>query len=136
MEKHIINKSNFDRHLDLLNSPDKDNLTVLIGILKECDLVKSAPWITLLLIHIDNYSIKKEIFSEIPILSDKGSYYAVSTNQAYELLYRHKDEDAINYLIKRFEKLVTKMYISSGSTFLEEDYELKIVKRNESKSIK
>jgi len=136
MEKHIINKSNFDRHLDLLLSPDKENLVVLIGILKECDLVKSAPWITLLLIHVDNYSIKREIFAEIPILSDKGSYYAGTTNQAYELLYRHKDEDAINYLIKRFEKLVTKMYISSGSTFLEEDYELKIVKRNESKSIK
>lgn len=136
MEKHIINKSNFDRHLDLLLSPDKENLVVLIGILKECDLVKSAPWITLLLLHGDNYSVKKEIFSEIPILSDKAVYYASSTNQAYELLCQDKDEDAIDYLIKRFEKLITKMYISSGSTFLEEDYELKIVKRNESKSIK
>jgi hypothetical protein len=144
----ILNDSTYDRVLDMLCSPDRDNVQVAVSIIEAVDFQKNAPYILLLAkdaeakLKRDNNPFRTELFGEA--VTDVGScsfnheirtMIQTCTNQADKLNYNSMYEEltrintdavAMNFFLGRFADALKDHLLQWGFTFVK-SMDLKLV---------
>lgn len=146
-EMIILNDSTYDRVLDMLCSPDKDNVQVAVSIIEAVDFQKNAPYILLLAkdaetkLKRDNNPFRTDMFTQGgPV--DYSSFnhnirtmIKVCTNQADKLNYNamyeeltrmNTDAVAMNFFLGRFADALKDHLLQWGFTFVK-TMDLKLV---------
>lgn len=152
MSKHVINRENLESHLALSKSPDEENFNVLLGIIKNCDIERSLPWILLMLKDFSRDQRRKfaDECNDIVVIHKYitglcGNAH-VSTNYIYTIMSQlkadfkeHEDiyKEAEDYLVlNMFQKTLQELMVEWGFEFMN-NYILEIKKKKyESESIK
>lgn len=149
-EMIILNDSTYDRVLDMLCSPDKDNVQVAVSIIEAVDFQKNAPYILLLAkdaeakLKRDTNPFRAELFAEGDIETTPGSssfntnirtMIQACTNQADKLNYNamyeeltrmNTDAVAMNFFLGRFADALKDHLLQWGFTFVK-TMDLKLV---------
>lgn len=136
----ILNDSTYDRVLDMLCSPDKDNVQVAVSIIEAVDFQKNAPYILLLAkdaeakLKKDNNPFRTELFNEADVDVGPSSFnheirtmIEACTNQADKLNYNamyeeltrmNTDAVAMNFFLGRFADALKDHLLQWGFTFV------------------
>lgn len=139
-EMIILNDSTYDRVLDMLCSPDKDNVQVAVSIIEAVDFQKNAPYILLLAkdaetkLKRDNNPFRIELFGEDNVDAGTSSFnheirtmIQACTNQADKLNYNamyeeltrmNTDTVAMNFFLGRFADALKDHLLQWGFTFV------------------
>ena len=146
-EMIILNDSTYDRVLDMLCSPDKDNVQVAVSIIEAVDFQKNAPYILLLAkdaeakLKRDNNPFRIELFSELVQVGSSSFNHNIRTmiqactNQADKLNYNamyeeltriNTDAVAMNFFLGRFADALKDHLLQWGFTFVK-SMDLKLV---------
>ena len=147
-EMIILNDSTYDRVLDMLCSPDKDNVQVAVSIIEAVDFQKNAPYILLLAkdaeakLKRDNNPFRIELFCEANVDVGTSSFnhnirtmIQACTNQADKLNYNamyeeltrmNTDTVAMNFFLGRFADALKDHLLQWGFTFVK-TMDLKLV---------
>ena len=150
-EMIILNDSTYDRVLDMLCSPDKDNVQVAVSIIEAIDFQKNAPYILLLAkdaeakLKKDNNPFRTELFNEADVDVAPSSFNTnirtmiqACTNQADKLNYNamyeeltrmNTDTVAMNFFLERFADALKDHLLQWGFTFVK-SMDLKLVPKN------
>ena len=144
----ILNDSTYDRVLDMLCSPDKENVQVAVSIIEAVDFQKNAPYILLLAkdaeakLKRDNNPFRTELFVEAGTDVGPSSFnhdirtmIQACTNQADKLNYNSMYEEltrintdavAMNFFLGRFADALKDHLLQWGFTFVK-TMDLKLV---------
>ena len=150
-EMIILNDSTYNRVLDMLCSPDKDNVQVAVSIIEAVDFQKNAPYILLLAkdaeakLSRDNNPFRTELFGEATEDVGPSSFnheirtmIQACTNQADKLNYNamyeeltrmNTDTVAMNFFLERFADALKDHLLQWGFTFVK-SMNLKLVPKN------
>lgn len=143
----ILNDSTYDRVLDMLCSPDKENVQLAVSIIEAVDFQKNAPYILLLAkdaetkLKRDNNPFRTELFGEVKDLGPSSFNHEIRTmiktctNQADKLNYNSMYEEltrmntdavAMNFFLGRFADALKDHLLQWGFTFVK-TMDLKLV---------
>ena len=147
----ILNDSTYDRVLDMLCSPDRENIQVAVSIIEAVDFQKNAPYILLLAkdaeakLSRDNNPFRANMFEEEGPNIDNSSFnhdirtmIKACTNQADKLNYNamyeeltrmNTDTVAMNFFLERFADALKDHLLQWGFTFVK-SMDLKLVPKN------
>jgi hypothetical protein len=146
----ILNDSTYDRVLDMLCSPDKDNVQVAVSIIEAVDFQKNAPYILLLAkdaeakLSRDNNPFRTDMFTEGVVEVPSSFNHEIRTmiqactNQADKLNYNamyeeltriNTDTVAMNFFLERFADALKDHLLQWGFTFVK-SMDLKLVPKN------
>lgn len=130
----VLTKSSVIGIQQLLSSTDKDNETVVLSILEECNHVESLPW--LLMIYREmTIELQKELSGKAPTLTNFLSNHievgkTLSISDTYDKLKKIPGTEAVTeYMIECFAKKMTDQLLNWGFQFMQE-YDL-IIKRKD-----
>ena len=150
----ILNDSTYDRVLDMLCSPDKENINVAVNIIEAVDFEKNAPYILLLAKDVETKRannmnpFRTELFCEEDVDVGPSSFNSnirtmidACTNQAGKLNYNSMHEElsrmntdvvAMNFFLGRFADALKEHLLQWGFTFVK-TMNLKLVPNDKSR---
>lgn len=124
-EKAVITKEEIIGIHRLFTSTDKENETVGLSILEECDHLQSLPWLIILYREM-SIDLQKELSNKAPKLDEFLSNYikvgnTLSINDCYNLLIKIANSEAvIEYMISRFSDTLSNQLLNWGFQFMQE----------------